>query len=442
MSLLHTFLGQPPTETITKAFGNVLVTLDGRELEDYSCGITGHSIIGWGNIQVAEKAKQQLIDIGHIDYKTFLDINREALAKELASISRSSLSHLFFVGGSGGESCEACIKLSYQAHVNSGESDRTVYVSRRQSYHGMSSDNLSLGDRANLEIYSVFHPANRYKVDEHNYYRHALSGESSSDYAARSCTQFRKQLLDIGVERIGGVVIETMMGGLVGDVPPSQGYLPGISQICKELGIHLILDEVWCGNGVSGRYFCHDWYDIEPDFCFFGKTLAAGYAPISALMTTNDIRSRLQCKDSRINYSTTFQGHSLCVAIALEVFSIIQRDNLIERSDQIGAHIRSRVSLELQNSRFYANVRGLGIRNSVENSCPQSHMFSIELGNRLKDLGYVLSSKWHRTSILPPMNISMQRLDNFLDTFVEQWLLLESDWHSLNIDSIRSKPFF
>ena len=183
-----------------------------------------------------------------------------------------------------GEACEASIKLSYQAHCNNDKPEKIYYISRKQAYHGMSSDNLSLGDRPNLALYNRFHPQNRLHAPEHNYFRHAHKDESPSEYGSRSVQELRSFLLKNDISKIGGLVIETMMGGLVGDVPPSPGYLTGVRNLCDEFNIHLILDEVWCGNGVSGKYFCMDWDHITPDFVFFGKTFATSSLVIRALI--------------------------------------------------------------------------------------------------------------------------------------------------------------
>jgi adenosylmethionine-8-amino-7-oxononanoate aminotransferase len=442
MPILPTFLQDPPTQQISHAIGNTLFMSDGSSLEDYTCGFTGHSVIGWGLQEIAEAGLSQLTAIGHIDYKNFIDPNREQLASLLTELSFSKLPYTFFVGGSGGEACEASIKLSYQAHVRNDQPGRTTYLSRKQSYHGMSSDNLSLGDRPNLDIFSIFHPAKRYQFDEHNYQRHKLIQETPEEYSSRCCKNFETFVHELGPDNIGGVVIETMMGGLVGDVPPSPGYLKGISNICQTYGIHLILDEVWCGNGVSGRYFCHDWDSISPDFVFFGKTLAAGYAPISVLMTTSKIVEALSKIDGRIQFSTTFQGHSVSCAIALAVVRHILDHQLIDNANSIGCFARERLLFLLRDSRFVFDIRGRGIRNSVENCAPNPHLFSIELGNRLLSLGFLVSSKWHRTSILPPMNIDIASLDNFISVLADQWLILEDQWSTLDYNVIRQKPFF
>ena len=80
------------------------------------------------------------------------------------------------------------------------------------------------------------------------------------------------------------------MGGLVGDVPPTKNYWKKIRRVCDKNKIHLILDEVWCGTGTSGKIYCIDWDGITPDFLFLGKTLGAGYAPVSAFLTKKVFR--------------------------------------------------------------------------------------------------------------------------------------------------------
>ena len=82
----------------------------------------------------------------------------------------------------------------------------------------------------------------------------------------------------------------------------------------------LILDEVWCGTGTSGKYHCIEWDSVTPDFLFICKaTLAAGYMPISAILTHNKIENIIKNGQGQIQYSNTFQGHSVSTAAALAV---------------------------------------------------------------------------------------------------------------------------
>ena len=96
--------------------------------------------------------------------------------------------------------------------------------------------------------------------------------------------------------------------------------------------------------------------------------------------------------DGRIQFSTTFQGHSLCSAIALAVFDYVAKNNLVQRAVFLDSHISNFLSNGLSDAKYLANIRGKGIRISLENSAPDHHLFSIELGNRLSSMNYLVSS--------------------------------------------------
>ena len=439
-SLLTTF----PTDTILpevkSAIGNKLYLDDDTVLVDYSGGITGHNTIGWGQTSVAEAAYQQAMRIGHIDYKNFLHAERTELANLLCNLSESNLSSLYLVGGSGGEACEAAMKLSYQTHCHEGNSGKIHYISRKQSYHGSTSDTLSLGDRPNLSFYSPFHPHHRSQAPEHNIYRHLRSNETTQQYMERSINELEAHFNSVGPENIGGFVAETIMGGLVGDVPAVPGYWKGVRDLCDKYNIHLILDEVWCGCGVSGKYYAHDHESITPDFVFFGKTLASGYAPISALMVSERIHHVL--KDIQIQHSTTFQGHALTTAIALQVVRLIIQNNWVQNAAVLETQIHRFLDDQLNESIYLENVRGRGIRVSLEHNAPDQHLFSVELSNRLRQSGYLVSGKWHRLSFSALLSSSFLDVKVFLKTLCEHWLSLEEEWQQLDKNSVRLSCYF
>ena len=160
-----------------------------------------------------------------------------------------------------------------------------------------------------------------------------------------------------------------MLGGLVGDVPPTKNYWKGIRKICTKYNIHLILDEVWCGTGVSGKYYCFEYDEIVPDFVVLGKTLGCGYIPISCVLVPSDFESLVKKTSERIEMSCTFQAHSLAVAAALEVQKIITEDGFIEEVFKKGEYIRDALQGRVGAHHFVKNIRGRGVRNSIEYDC-------------------------------------------------------------------------
>ncbi len=440
------FLNSPSEklfDTILKGEEIFLFSKSGKKYMDMSGGFTSHAILGWGNKKIQNAMINQIKKISHTDYKSFLHPAREKLSKILLSKCESSLSKIYLVSSTGGEACEVAMKMSFQYHQLNGCREKKYFISRQQSYHGCTTDSISLGDRKNLNFYKSLMPKNKYKINEHNIYRHKRKNETEDDYAKRSAHDLEKKILSIGPEKICGFVGETIMGGLVGDVPPAKNYWKYIRKICSKYNVHLILDEVWCGTGTSGKIYCIDWDGVNPDLVFMGKTLSAGYAPISAVAATKKFENLLIKNKSKIEYSNTHQGHLLGVVAALEAQKIIHEKTFLKKVQDNGNYLRKIVNEELRNSDFFFNIRGRGLRNSVEYKCKKQHLFGIELSNILREKHKIfLSGKWHRIGIAPAINIRRKYLNYFLEIFIKEFLNLSSSWTNKRIRRIKNKSFF
>ena len=441
--LLRTFLNEPAPPLLDHGEGVYLHFKDGNKYLDTTGGFTAHAILGWSQPSVTEAIIQQANKITHIDYKTFSDENREKLAELLLSKAEHKLDRVYFVGGSGGEACEAAMKLSYQAHYDSGNKEKIWFISREQSYHGSSTDALAVGDRPNLDFYKPLLPKERAKIPEHNIYRNKNENETLDDYARRGAKQLEDKILEIGPEKVCSFIGETIMGGLVGDVPPAPDYWKYVREICDKYYVHLILDEVWCGTGTSGKIYCVDWDGITPDFIFMGKTLGAGFAPLSAVVTSSQIEEKIRNGQGQIQHSTTHQGHSLCVAAALAVQKIIHNDDFLEAVNEKGEFLRNTLKDELGDHPFFANVRGRGLRNSLEYRCDDQHLFGNALVQEMKEKHNILiSGKWHRVCFSPALTITMDELDMVLTAFVKTFKDVASKWDTNYTSTIQIKPIF
>lgn len=429
-------------EEIIKGEGVYLYTKKKKYLDSTS-GLTGTAILGWSNKKVEQAIIHQLKKVCLIDYKYFLDSNREKLAQILIDSADHKLDKFFLVGGSGGEACEASMKLSYQYQCALGKPEKKWFISRKQSYHGSGSDAISVGDRPNLNFYKPFFPKFRAKIDEHNVFRKRKRNETEKDYEQRSVLQLEKKILSIGPDKVCGFVAETIMGGLVGDVPPTKNYWKGIRKICTKYKVHLILDEVWCGTGTSGKSFCIDWDGITPEFIFMGKTLAAGYMPVSGLVTSSEISNKIFNKLGSIQFSTTHQGHSLGVAASLAVQKIIQNKKFLKNVNENGNYFRKVLIDELSNHDFFLNVRGRGLRNSLEYKCDKNHLFGIALTNLAKEkYNLLLSAKWHRVCFSNAINIKKNDLDKILDKFIISFKEVSNNWTKRKIDNVKFRSFY
>lgn len=440
--LLRTFPGEPCPPVVLKGDGIELFLDDGKIYKDFTGGFTAHAILGWGNTSVNDAIHNQLSKIAHIDYKMFSDPNRFELAKLLTDDTNHGLDRVFLVGGAGAEACEFAMHMSYQIHHEAGET-RDCFISRTQSYHGATTDTMSIGDRPNLDFYAPLFPPNRFKVTEHNKYRYMVEGETEESYAIRCAQELEDKILEVGPNRVCAFIAETMSGGLVGDVPPVPKYWKLVREVCDKYGVHLILDEVWCGTGTSGKFYCIDWDYISPDFIFLGKTLGGGYAPISAVVTSAAFESIIKNGTGRIENSTTFQGHSVGVAAALAVQKQIRAEGFLREVCRKGEEFRKFLSQKLEHVDEFYNVRGRGLRNSLEYRISDQHLFGMELSNRMKDRHNILiSGKWHRLTFSPALNVKDSDLELLGETLVIEFKNLISEWASFDKTKVIARNIF
>ena len=235
--------------------GVYLYTKNKKKYLDSTGGMTGSISLGWDNKFIQNEIIKQLKKIAHIDYKSFKDENINKLKKLILNNKSNLLDDIFFSGQSGAEANEGAMKLSYQLHQASGEKNKKWFISRYQSFHGSSSDTVSIGDKKNLYLFKKFSPKFRSKVSEHNIFRHKNKNETDDEYTERCIYDLEKKILKIGSENICAFVAETVMGGLVGDVPPTKKYWKKIRSLCNKYNIHIICDEIWCGAGTTGKIF-------------------------------------------------------------------------------------------------------------------------------------------------------------------------------------------
>ena len=427
---------------ILKAKGLKLFTKNRKIYYDTTAGMTGHAIMGWSNTNIEKKINHQLKSIAHIDCKYLIDQNREKLANTMLKNNNLNLNRIFFVGCSGHEANEAAMKMSYIYHKANNHKNKKWFIFRKQSYHGSSSDTLSIGDRPNLSLFKDFHPKYRTSISEHNIYRQKLKSESIEQYENRSIEELKNKIKLIGENKISAFVGETIMGGLVGDVPPTKNYWKKVKNICEKNNIHLILDEIWCGTGTSGKYFCCEWDKVKPDFVTLGKTLSAGYAPISVVITNSKIEKKIKSKYGNFPISTSHQGHSLGVAAALAVQTLIKKKTFLNSVNIKGNFLRQTIFSELKNSEFFYNVRGRGLRNSVEYNTPNNSLF----GDLIHKIGFeryniIFNAKWHRVCFSNALNIPQKELEFFLDKFIKIFKHVSFNWKSLSNRRVNKNYF-
>jgi len=424
-NIFRVFPNDPVPPFVEYADGIYLYTKSGKKLLDMSAGGTSYSILGWNHPKINLAIKEQLKRFSHLDYKLWSDKNTEELADLLLSRAEHSLDKVYFSGNSGAEACETAMKMSYQAHHDLGKPEKKWFISREQSYHGSTADALALGERPNLEFFRPMLSPYRTRIPMHHPLYLQKKDESCDDYAKRSAQELENKILEIGAEKVSGFVAETIMGGLVGDVPPAPNYWKYIREICDKYDVHLILDEVYCGTGTTGKIYCCDWDGVTPDFIFIGKTLAAGYGALSAVITSSKIENAIKNGQGRLQHTTTHQAHSLSVAAALAVQKVIHDEVFLQHVQELGEYMRKSLKEELNGHPYFRDIRGRGLRFSLEYQCKNQSEFGQNLENiMLEKHSIIINIKWHRVSFTPPLTLLQQDANMVIEKLTNEFQAL------------------
>ena len=169
-----------------------------------------------------------------------------------------------------------------------------------------------------------------------------------------------------GPNSVAAVIMDPIPGSNTGFPVPVDGYIQGVRELCNKHGILLIFDEIQVGFGRTGKWFaCENW-GVTPDILAIGKGFSGGYLPLGAAIATDEIAETFRKTGSSFRHVHTYSGHATACAGALANIEIIQKENLVQRSGELGQHLKKRL-MELYNKyEIVGDVRGMGTLWGVE----------------------------------------------------------------------------
>ncbi len=427
--LLRRFPSAPIGPQIKKIRGSFIYTVANEKLLDFTAGYSACVAVGGSNRKVKAAIKLQMRKYPFISALAFANTKAAELAELLVRNAPPGLDRVMFPGCSGSEAIEAAMRMSYQVRFEKGETARNMFITRSNAYHGITAMALSLTSTPVYDFLKPLHPKNVISIPQHNYFEKAWLGESESEYAVRSARELEDAIISAGPEKITAFVAETMLGQLQGNVPPSGNYWALAREICDRYGIHIILDEVYCGLGRSGKVYCCEWDGITPDFVAQGKQLAAGYGPISAVVTKSEFEELIKAGQNRIFFASTYEAHPLAVAAAIEVQKIVQSKEMLDHVNSVGKTMQSCLTDGLGTHEFFRNVRGRGMLVSLEYDCYERDMFNKDLEEAMRTKHSVLlSANYHRTNFTPPSSTSVHHVERVMTQYIETFLRCSSKY--------------
>lgn len=368
-SVVQTYTRQPIL--LVRGSGARVWDASGREYIDFVAGIAVNNV-GHCHPSVVEAIRQQAKELIHTSNLYYTE-NQVLLAEELKALT--GMDRAFFCN-SGAESVEAALKLARKA------TGRSKIVAAIHSFHGRTLG--SLGATYKPMYREPFRP-----LQEADF----VPFDDPKALAAAVSTETSAVILE-PVQGEGGVHV------------PKPGYLRAAREICDDCGALLILDEVQTGFGRTGKWFGKEHSGVMPDAMTLAKGIAGGL-PMGAMLAAESVSDVFK----RGDHASTFGGGPLVSAAALASIGAIREERLVERSEEMGRYLRSRLSEEID----AIDVRGLGLMVGVElaANCP-------EIVNRARERGVLLNATSdHVLRMVPPLVVGRGEIDRVVKVLGE-----------------------
>ncbi|KAK4126063.1 PLP-dependent transferase [Parathielavia appendiculata] len=352
---------------LTGGSGSHLVLGNGRKVFDASGG-AAVGCIGWGNERVARAVTRQILAIPYCSTIFYTTKVQEDLCRYLVDSTSGNMSRAYIVN-SGSEAMEAAVKLArqYFLELSPAEDKRTRFISRRQSYHGITLGALAVGGhdyrRAKFEPLLM---KNVSRVSPCNSFRGKRAGEIDEDYVARLAKELDDEFQAVGPDTVCAFIAEPIVGAALGCVPSVPGYFKAVQAVCRKYGALLIFDEVMCGMGRTGTLHAWEQEGVVPDIQTIGKGLGGGYQPVAGVLASRRVVDVLERGSSVFVHGHTYQGHPAGCAAALEVQKIIREQNLLANVQAMGALLSRRLQERLGDHPNVGNIRGRGLFWGIE----------------------------------------------------------------------------
>jgi len=310
--------------------------------------------------------------------------NQEKLAAKLVELS--GMTNVFF-GSTGLEANEAAIKLARKYGHDRGI-ERPEIVVYEKAFHGRSIATLSA--TGNEKVQQGFGPL------VEGFIRVPLNDVE----ALKEATE--------GNPNVVAVMFETIQGE--GGINQMRAeYLQQVRKLCDQKDWLLIIDEVQCGMGRTGKWFAHQWAGIVPDVMPLAKGLGSG-VPIAAVVAGPKAANIFQPG----NHGTTFGGNPLAMRAGVETLRIMEEDGLLENAARVGSHLKGALARELGPLPGVVEIRGQGLMIGVElaRSCGV-------LTQRAAEAGLLISVTADTViRLLPPLIMTEKQADEVVALLV------------------------
>ena len=415
---------------VAKSGRGIRVTdVDGNEFLDFAAGIAVNST-GHCHPEVVAAIQKQAAELLHISGTDFYNEHLTDLADRLSAVAPMLGPHKFFYGNSGAEAVECALKL---ARYHTG---RQQVISFFGAFHGRTMGALSLtGSKPQQKrrfsplVPGVTHIRYPYT------YRGCTGGPQDQEAFSLGCARFIEEKLfktTVPPEEVAAIFIEPIQGE-GGYVVAPDNFMQELRAICDRHGILLVVDEVQCGSGRTGKWWAVEHSGVEPDMVCIAKGIASGM-PLGICMTRAEVMDWVPG-----SHASTFGGNPVSIAAALATMDILEREG-IANAARVGEFMLERLRGWVATHPLVGEVRGRGLMIGIELVKDKATREpAAELRNRVETLAFerglmLLGCGETSLRLAPPLIVSQEEASVALDILEDALTVVEKEYEQAAVE--------
>lgn len=374
-NVIHTYTRY--NVAIESGDGVYLTDADGKKYLDFGSGI-GVYALGYNNKEYNDALKAQIDKIVHTSNMFYTSVAADA-AEKICKVA--GMDKVFFTN-SGTEANEGALKLAKKyGYLKDGKNDHEI-IAMEHSFHGRSMGSLSVtGTPKYREAFGPLIPGIKFV----NF--------NDLDAVKAAVT-----------DKTCAIMFETLQGE-GGIHPATKEFMEGVRKICDEKDILMILDEVQCGMGRTGKMFAFQNYDVKPDVITSAKALSCGI-PMGAFITNEKASKVLVAGD----HGTTYGGNPLACAASLKVLELFNKNKILENVNDTGMYLYKKLDEIAGKYDIIKEHRGMGLMQGLEFTVPVRAIIDKALENGL----ILFAAGANVIRFLPPLIISKTDVDEMI----------------------------
>lgn len=428
----HTYLWHPFTQMkewmseepciIDRADGHYLIDVEGRKYLDgvssLWCNVHGHR-----KKELDAAIRDQLDRMAHSTLLGLSHVPGIQLAQKLVEVAPKGLKRVFY-SDSGATAVEIALKMAVQYWQLKGEIKRTVIASLAEAYHGDTVGSISIGYS---ETFHRFHKSLLFPVVRitpphvFRYYKKMSEGEALAAAIEEAETKIAEDQ-----NNLAALIMEPLMQGAAGMWAQPAGYVRALHDICRRHEILFIVDEVATGFGRTGKMFACEHAGVTPDILCLAKGISAGYLPLAATLTSEEIFSAFLAEYKEFKtffHGHTYTGNPLGCAVAIANLELFEREGTVEKMQPRIAYLQKRLTEDFLPLPHVSDVRQWGYMSGIELVEDKGRRASYAPERRIgykvileaRKRGVMIRPLGDVIILMPPLSITDKELATLLD---------------------------